>query len=729
VGPGATVLIFDVRMGARNPRLPPPAIQTAIPDLQADNFSSKLLANFKLPTFDGISRNWKPWNKTFIRFLAIHQLDGVIEETFVSILPLTPRAFAANKMVYYLLEDAIVPSSLAAKYFRLAAKWNGNEAYSRLFNGYVFSGPQTMSLLLSQLVNLRFKANESASGFCLRLREIFEDLEMAPGPSAIFMNDTQKIGYLLSGIRQERSLQAVYVALQDKQLRGAVTFEESCEDLHARCEALRADEMLATPVHDTNPKVLVSTQGKRQNKVAKATTPAEMAPCLQKDCHEMVKSFLPLCPLHYHQCISGKTATVDLKDGLATAKFNASTQVIDYPSAVPKHRFPLLRAERGGGERKALVSFALPTLACQSSVDCDPSHSSDFTTFYVDSGAGQCLCSCSSAFLTMEACHLQVVGVTGRLSIHGLGTAVFLVSVDGREALLRIHNCLHSFGEFNLLSVSQLKLVPGNSIDFSLVNPMLKLSTGQLVSSNEDFIAHRNQTLEVPLVMDAGLYSLVLEPISPSDPRYDSLPIFDVTPPGLFCPLTQCLAAVSYLEDDAVDLQLTVLKPEDRCPTNGEDRCFSKQMWTTTVLSFPTRPSRVLAMPSKLDFDEELRTFSDSFLAPVAIPPARRQYDVAKPADMTELSIRFMGAGTDRIIHTVGISNGLNKPPSKTLSRVPPKLFPQGRLKRSKTPIVSKGKVGHLHTATIAEVLSTDTFESGDHRFPLGQAFVDHASR
>jgi hypothetical protein len=110
--------------------------------------------------------------------------------------------------------------SLAAKYFRQAAKWNGNEAYSRLHDGYVFSGPQTMALLLAELVNLRFKANESASGFCLCLREIFEDLEMVPGPSSITMNDTQKIGYLLTGIRQEKSLQAVYVSLQDKQLRG-----------------------------------------------------------------------------------------------------------------------------------------------------------------------------------------------------------------------------------------------------------------------------------------------------------------------------------------------------------------------------------------------------------------------------------------------------------------------------------------------------------------------------
>jgi hypothetical protein len=34
-----------------------------------------------------------------------------------------------------------------------------------------------------------------------------------------------------------------------------------------------------------------------------------------------------------------------------------------------------------------------------------------------------------------------------------------------------------------------------------------------------------------------------------------------------------------------------------------------------------------------------------------------------------------------------------------------------------------------LHTAEIAEVLYTDTFESGDLRFPYGQAFIDHASR
>jgi hypothetical protein len=301
----------------------------------------------------------------------------------------------------------------------------------------------------------------------------------------------------------------------------------------------------------------------------------------------------------------------------------------------------------------------------------------------------------------MEACHLQVVGVAGRLTIHGQGTAMFLVSVHGREVILRTHNCLHSFGEFNLISVSQLKLVTDNSLDFSVTKPFVRLSRNQ--SERPD--CSKLDYIEIPLTMDEGLYSLTLEPVTPSDPRYSDLPIFDVTPPGPFNPLTHQLCAVSGETDEPGPL------------------------WTTAVLSFQTSPGRVIALNAKLDFDDELRVFSDGFLAPAALPPARRQYDVAKSADMTELSIRFMGAGTDRITHTVGVSNGLQKPPSKDLKRVPPKIFPQGKLKRSKTPVVSKGKVGNLKFAAIAEVLSTDTFESGDRRFPYGQAFVDHASR
>ncbi len=53
----------------------------------------------------------------------------------------------------------------------------------------------------------------------------------------------------------------------------------------------------------------------------------------------------------------------------------------------------------------------------------------DFTTkFYVDSGAGQCMCSCVDAFLVIRSCAIIVVGVAGSIPIHGVGTACFLVA-------------------------------------------------------------------------------------------------------------------------------------------------------------------------------------------------------------------------------------------------------------------------------------------------------------
>jgi hypothetical protein len=296
----------------------------------------------------------------------------------------------------------------------------------------------------------------------------------------------------------------------------------------------------------------------------------------------------------------------------------------------------------------------------------------------------------------MEACHLQVVRVAGRLTIHGQGTAMFLVSVDGQKAILRIHNCLHSFDEFNLISVSQLKMVSGNSLDFSVTKPFLRFSRDQ----PECHDSFQSDVIDIPLSMDDGLYSLALEPVTPSDPRYCELPVFDITPSGPFSPLTHQLCAIP----------------------RGTDHP-GPPVWITEVLSSLPSSGRVIALNSKLDFDDELRIFSDDFLAPAALPPARRQYDVSKSVDMTELSICFMGVGTHRITHTVGISNGLDKPSSKELKRVPPKIFPQGQLKRSKIPVVSKGKVGNVHFAAIAEVLYTDTFESGDRRFFLWTSF------
>jgi hypothetical protein len=120
--------------------------------------------------------------------------------------------------------------------------------------------------------------------------------------------------------------------------------------------------------------------------------------------------------------------------------------------------------------------------------------------------------------------------------------------------------------------------------------------------------------------MDDGLYSLTLKPVTPSDPRYDDLPVFDVTPPGQFIPINQLLCAVPGTLDEV-----------------------TSAVWITEVLSSLPAMGRVLALNSKLEFDEELLSFSDGFLAPTAIPPARQQYDAGKAADMADLSIRFMG--------------------------------------------------------------------------------------
>ncbi len=158
---------------------------------------SKLLGTFKLPELDGTPKAWKQWDRDFIRFLELHQLEHVLLEDFLTMLP-HPEAVASNKIVYFLIEEAVLPGTLASKYVRQAALWDGHGAYILLLNGFVFSGPQTATVLLAELSNIRFQSGETGTSFCMRLVELLEDLERIPGTAAICMNDTQKLGYLLS---------------------------------------------------------------------------------------------------------------------------------------------------------------------------------------------------------------------------------------------------------------------------------------------------------------------------------------------------------------------------------------------------------------------------------------------------------------------------------------------------------------------------------------------------
>ena len=82
------------------------------------------------------------------------------------------------------------------------------------------------------------------------------------------------------------------------------------------------------------------------------------------------------------------------------------------------------------------------------------------------------MCSCLEAFSSLRPCAILVVGVSGSLPVHGIGTANFLVkNSDGMECIWRIHNCLlcHKASEeeqFNLISVSQILRTGNNAVTF-----------------------------------------------------------------------------------------------------------------------------------------------------------------------------------------------------------------------------------------------------------------------
>ncbi len=757
VAPGSSVMVFSHQPAPMaQPRVPPPPSQPAavygiVPYAapQVGNLGnlshSKLLSSFKLPKFDGVSKNWKTWDRAFQRFLGLHQLDHVLEDGFLATLWHVPGAKEANKFVYFLLEDSVSTGSLASKYIRQATKWNGHEAYVLLHDGYVFSGPQSATILLAELSQLRLKRDENASLFCMRLVELIEDLEAIPGDSAVYLTEQQKLGYLLSAIRHESSLQSVYSQLQSEQLRGLVSFDQACRELHFRCEAIRADEFL-----DSRPgKALISTE--RKKKGQEGQQQLDKLLCLKQGCPTLIPAYLPLCKVCYLELMAGKTVSVILRDKLGTATYNSGTKKIDFPSCIPESRFPkrgikkkaLLAQWKGlpcledrsgssGDESSVKILFAASSIsrsqfrttqlvangedcpiAGEDELESDSNESNvvgnqiydssfdthtlddrrilvsthsaaselDSTLFYIDSGAGQCLCSCDDAFINMSPCEIEITGVAGSLQIYGIGTALFVArDVNDCEVVLRIHNCLFSSGEFNLISVSQLCGKQENHVNLSIDSPSLHLMSS----------GHRRRAFTVPLHLDDGLFAVHFTSIQVDDPRYVHLPKCDVTPGGGFVLATSDMA----------------------------------HRWKSKVVHAASKSARILIAPR--DYHWNLESFCSDFLAPPSLPPAKRTYSGTNLADLTDLSIRFFGVGTKRLVQTIAISNGLSSKASRKV--VPTHVFPAGRWKESKTPRVSKGKLMNLHTASVGEVVFTDTFDSGDSKYKYGQVFYDYAS-
>ena len=125
---------------------------------------------------------------------------------------------------------------------------------------------------------------------------------------------------------------------------------------------------------------------------------------------------------------------------------------------------------------------------------------------YVDSGAGQSMCSCPDAFLSLRPCAIEVLGVSGSLPVFGVGTAMFVVqAVSDLPVVVLIHNCLLSQGSsFNLLSVSQFQSSGINTADFTVGAPALTLRS-------------RRGPMVLPLVLNDGLYGFSAEPLQPND--------------------------------------------------------------------------------------------------------------------------------------------------------------------------------------------------------------------
>ena len=131
------------------------------------------------------------------------------------------------------------------------------------------------------------------------------------------------------------------------------------------------------------------------------------------------------------------------------------------------------------------------------------------------------MCACSEAFISLRACAVIIVGVAGTMPAHGIGTACFIVKQNGKECIVKIHNCLLCHGEdqFNLISVSQVLRARTNSITFCADNSRLEIDneTADGVKTIFNFKEHE------------GLYELEVSPLCVDDERMKSMPCWDLT--------------------------------------------------------------------------------------------------------------------------------------------------------------------------------------------------------
>ena len=260
------------------------------------------------------------------------------------------------------------------------------------------------------------------------------------------------------------------------------------------------------------------------------------------------------------------------------------------------------------------------------------------------------MCACSEAFHSLRACAVLIVGIAGTMPAHGIGTACFLVKQNGKECIVKIHNCLLCHGEdqFNLISVSQVLRARTNSVTFCAGNSRLEIGNENKEGVNTIFNLKEHE----------GLYELEVSPLCVDDDRVKLMPCWDLT-----------LENDPHLwdKDRGGQNQLNM-----KAPTKlGSWYC--RALWVSVKVGM----QEVIQ-----EYDTHLKDFCDSYFVPPTQPLAKRTYRSGNTNDMAQLSLRFMGIGNDRLVQTLKRSKGLNPPSKKkgeNVSVVPPHNFPQGK--------------------------------------------------
>jgi hypothetical protein len=160
---------------------------------------SKLVNDLsKLGTFDGGDTGWPLFQKSIERVAGVNNPEHVLEPGH---LQSASFDYNDNKLLYFLLQKAVMDPTVAFARFEKAIKFDGHGAYFHLHIAYTMAGSARSVVLLQEPTLFRLDSGERLAVFCARLQKLFADLSGLSGENKMVFSDAQKLNYLLTAIR------------------------------------------------------------------------------------------------------------------------------------------------------------------------------------------------------------------------------------------------------------------------------------------------------------------------------------------------------------------------------------------------------------------------------------------------------------------------------------------------------------------------------------------------